>query len=173
MINDAVEKGMDIAVLAPANDGNYHDRICIAGFPTILNVHDDGRMDIVITGKFKCRLNKCKQSGPYLIYTYDKVEEALELDSNQLQDIELLRELVWSFICQQQFLNSQKELIKKMLDGPETVISYANMLLIKDFVTKQKIMELNSMAQQVHELLSVLSPDRIYLGKYLAPIKLK
>jgi Lon protease-like protein len=173
MVNDAIEKGLDIAVLSPASDGNYQDRICIAGFPTILNVHDDGRMDIVITGKFKCRLKKCKQAGPYLLYNYDKLQDDAQLDSNEIEDLELLRELVWSYVCQQHFLQSQKDLIKKVLDDPETVVSYTNLLLIKDSFSKQKIMELPSLSDQVTELLSLLSPDSIYLGKYMEPIKLK
>lgn len=173
MINDAVEKGLDIAVLIPSDDGNYQGRVCIAGFPTILNVHEDGRMDIVITGRFKCILKKCKQTGPYITYTYEQIHENTELTAGAREDLELIRELVWSYVNNQQFLAPQKELIRKVLSDPETVINYGNLLLIKEPTLKQKIMEFNHLEEQVSELLKILSPESIYLGKYMDPIKLK
>lgn len=173
MVNDAIENGLDIAVLIQSNSGNYEDRICIAGFPTILNLYENGRMDIVITGRIKCRLKKCKKSGPYLIYSSEEIVEDLYLSREQKDDLELIRELVWDYINSQQVLRNQKENIEKILEDPETVLSYANLLLVHDKDDKQRLMEINKLSDKISELISIISPTSIELGPFIDPIKIK
>lgn len=173
MVNDAIEHGLDIAVLLQSADGDYKDRICIAGFPTILNLYDNGRMDVVITGRVKCRLKKCKQPGPYMIYSSEVIEEDSFLTSEQVDDLELVRELVWDYINTQQVLRNQKDNIERILEDPETVLSYANLLLINDKNDKERLMELNSLSEKISEVISILSPESIELGSFIDPLKIK
>jgi Lon protease-like protein len=173
MINDAVEKGLDIAVLLIDNSENYQDRVCVAGFPTILNVYDNGRMDIVITGKIKCKLKKCKQTEPYLIYTYEELQEDTQLDDDQKEDLSLIKDLVLGYVKSQEVLKNQLKVIESLLNDPTTIISYANLLLVQQPAQKEKIMQLDSLKSQVELLLEVLSPDKIDMGKFITPIKIK
>jgi Lon protease-like protein len=163
MVNDAIAMNKRIVVI-PSLD-NYRNQVCVSGIPVLLQKYDDGRMDIVITGVEKIILKECVKDNPYLEYSYEPVTENCLVTQNE--DYQLIKELLWNKLKKQPQFELQKDQFKKILIDKETVINYANLLLVQDINDKISIMRLISLDEKIKMLIKILSPDKIEIGDIL------
>lgn len=167
MINDSFLTSYRVAVLPPG-DGEFKNRICIAGIPMLLQKYEDGRMDVVITGVEKIRLLERVQTFPYMQYRYEKVFENEKVTLTE--DLTLVRELLWNEISKQPHFESQKNQLRKILQDPESIINYTTLLLVRNIKDREKLMVMNSFDQKIKTLIDTLAPKRYDLSPFLHPI---
>lgn len=173
MVQESFKLDYLIGVLLTKPDGDYTNEICIGGKPSIIRSWENGELDIVITGTDKCRLKRCVQQEPYLIYTAESVLEDLAVVGDLNEDLELFKEYIWHFIDGQPGLKRQARLIENLLVDVDSVINYATLLLIADAKSRSNVMKANTLAEKCRLLKNYLSPSEIDLGPYLSPLELR
>ncbi len=172
MVNDALKHETPIAVL-PLINGELASRICYAGVPQLLNRHEDGRMEIALTGETRCRLGELVKEQPYLVYEF-RVEDENEAFSERTK---FARECIYDGLIswgeEKVPSEGQLETFKEVLTDPQSLLSYATMFLVEDINERLKIMEARSWETKAAMIFKTLGPKEMSLGPFLPPMKWK
>jgi Lon protease-like protein len=171
MVTDAVKFNTPIAVINFRPKGDYEEIVCVAGHPHILATYPDGRMDIYITGSYKCRLISKDSEDPYIVYSYEELRE--DFISGDTFDLELesFKNMLkrWSVT----FLPdaNQREIFASTLDDPEILINYTTLFLVDDLQDKKSMMMAGSKGDKIKILMRAIGPKEVSLGPYMPVLK--
>jgi Lon protease-like protein len=171
MVKDSLANEIPMAIVPLHPSGVYEKRVCVAGFPHVLNTYSDGRMDIYITGSIKCELTDPLSEEPYKSYFFRPLMEDMTIDDSCTLELESFRILLerWAL----NFLQdpTQRETFKKSLNDPELLVNYCAVFLTEDFSMKKSIMECESLREKIEILIKVLGPKEVSLGPFLPKLK--
>jgi Lon protease-like protein len=171
MVKDSLKNEIPMAIVPLHPSGHYEGKVCVAGFPHILNTYSDGRMDIYITGALKCELKEPISEDPYKSYFFRSLMEDMTIDDSCGLELESFRTLLerWALNFLQD--STQRETFKKSLNDPELLVNYCTVFLTEDFFVKKSIMECESLREKIVILMKVLGPKEIFLGPFLPKLK--
>lgn len=171
MITDAVKFNTPIAVINFRPKGDYEEIVCVAGHPHILATYPDGRMDIYITGSYKCRLISKDSEDPYIAYSYEELREDFTSGDTFELELESFKNMLkrWSVT----FLPdaNQREIFASTLEDPEILINYTTLFLVDDFQDKKSMMIAGSKGDKIKILMRAIGPKEVSLGPYMPVLK--
>ena len=171
MIKDAIEYNRPIAIAPFSPTGRYHDQICVAGHPHILNHYEDGRLDIYITGSIKCKLKHLVSEKPYKIYTFEEIEERVFVNEDVEDNLDFLRELIdrWAF----KYLEDEEQRMNfsRTLYDPELLVNYSAVFLIDEINVKKDVMEAGNIKKKIQIILKSLGPKEVPLGPFMPALR--
>ena len=169
MIQDAVESEIPVAVTPPSVD--YRGRVFAAGVPEVIQRYPDGRMDIVLRGELKGKVDNLVEDGPYKVFTFHELHEDTRLTDNGRFKSECLLEVMRSWAAKQLIESAQLELFSKVIENEISMVSYATLFLIDNPRTRQAILEQQCLEKKMDIILREWGPKEIKLGQFLSPIK--
>ncbi|MBY0515915.1 MAG: LON peptidase substrate-binding domain-containing protein [Bacteriovoracaceae bacterium] len=173
MIHAAVKTKTPVSVLPQRPEGDYVGRVCYAGVPTILRTHDDGRMDISLTGEVRCRLTQFISENPYKVFSYLPEEEDKTLSSKSEFARECIYEALAGWAVKSLVEKDQQQAFRHVINDPETLMNYATLFLVQNENTKLMILEERKWDERARILVKEIGPKEISLGPYMPPIRWK
>lgn len=169
MVQDAMDKGVPVAVTNPAVD--YKGRVFAAGVPEVLQQYSDGRMDIILRGELKGRVEDSVSDRPYKVFTYQELKEDIRLTNTGRFNRECLHEALQGWAKRQLIDGGQMELFKQVVDNELAMVSYATLFLVDNPRARQAILEQQCLEKKVEMILHAWAPQEISLGPYLPALK--
>ncbi len=171
MIHDSLANQIPIAIVPHHETGLYRGEVCVAGLPHILSTYPDGRMDIYITGSWKCRLTDFEADDPYKIYHFKEIHEEIAVDDSYYLELDSLKALLerWSV----HFLPDpeQRETFSNTLEDVELLVNYCAVFLVDEMEVKKAVMEAKSLKEKIRLILQVIGPKEISLGPFMPTLK--
>lgn len=169
MIRDSIRSGAPVAVTSPRAD--YRGHIFAAGVPEIIQGYEDGRMDIVIRGEIKGKLDDFVGENPYKVFTFHELKEDHRLTEHARFNFECLTEALTTWARKQISDGTQLDSFTTVIQDPVALASYATLFLIEDPHTRQAILELPSLEKKFETILHEWGPPELKLGPFLPPLK--
>lgn len=169
MIHDSILNEIPVAVTPPTVD--YRGRIFAAGIPEIIQRYDDGRMDIVLRGDLKGKVDDFIAETPYKVFSFHELKEDNRLTEQGRFKSECLLEALRTWAGKQLIDAAQLELFAKVIENPGAMVSYATLFLIDNPRTRQSILEQQCLEKKMEIILQEWGPKELDLGPFLAPVK--
>lgn len=170
MVHDAISDNVPIAVTPPTVD--YRGRVFAAGVPEVIQKYPDGRMDILLKGEIKGKIDSFLGEDPYKVFSYHELHENMTLTANGKFQCECLAEAIKGWAAKQIYDQAQLDLFHRVIEDKNTLVGYATLFLVERPDIRQKILDQQCIDKKIEMILKEWGPKEISLGPYLAPIKL-
>lgn len=170
MVHDAIEAQVPIAVTSPTVD--YTGRVIAAGVPDVIQRYPDGRMDILLKGEIKGKIDSFLGEDPYMIFSFHELKENMQLSKSSEFQYECLEVALNGWAANQITDPTQMHVFQKSIEDKKTMVGYATLFLVDKHTARQKILDQQNIDKKIEMILKEWGPKEISLGPYLAPIKL-
>lgn len=169
MIRDAIRDQVPVAVTTPSVD--YRGRIFSAGVPEVLQEYPDGRLDVVVRGELKGKVDEFIDENPYKIFKFHELHENLQLSSEGKFKRECLVTALRGWAVKQVLDKSQLQLFNQVIEDDRSLVSYASLFLLDSPATRQRVLEQQCLEKKMEMILHEWAPEEISLGVFLPPLK--